>query len=75
MLGGWGDQVDRASGKLIDGPKEYWKPNMTAVRAVIDFVDSTGRLNTTWDTAAKEDDTVTKERRQMQQREHTASGR
>ena len=74
MLGGWGGQVDRASGKPIDGPKEHWKANMTAVRAVIDFIDSTGRLSTAWDKAAREDDTVNKERRQMQQREHTASG-
>ena len=62
MLGGWGDRIDRSSKKLVDGPKDRWKPNAKVVGAVIDYVNSTGRLSTAWETAAREENMVHKER-------------
>jgi hypothetical protein len=36
--------MDRRTGTLIDGSKEKWKPDITAIRAVIEFVKATQRL-------------------------------
>jgi hypothetical protein len=36
--------VERRTGKEIDGSKERWKPDTTAIRAVIQFVKATGRF-------------------------------
>jgi hypothetical protein len=44
MLGGWSELKD-INGRLVDGKKKYWKPNMTVIKAVIYFVKKTGRLN------------------------------
>jgi hypothetical protein len=37
LLGGWFNE-------RLDGPRNKWKANMKAIRAVIDFVKATGRL-------------------------------
>ena len=43
-LGGWSSRKDTINGKLIDGRKDQWKPNTTVLRAVIQFVKATQRL-------------------------------
>ena len=43
-LGGWSSRKDTINGKLIDGRKDQWKPNITVLRAVIQFVKATQRL-------------------------------
>ena len=42
-LGGWSDRRDRA-GKLIDGRKDKWEPNIGVLKAVVQFVKATERL-------------------------------
>jgi hypothetical protein len=44
MLGGWSDCRD-LSGRLVNGRKDCWKPNLTVTIAVISFVKKTGKLN------------------------------
>jgi hypothetical protein len=36
--------MEKRTGKEIDGSKEWWKPDITAIRAVIQFVKATGRF-------------------------------
>ena len=43
-LGGWSGRVERRAGKQTDGNRERWKPDITAMRAVIQFVKATGRF-------------------------------
>jgi hypothetical protein len=43
-LGGWSDRKNPTSGKLVDGRRDKWKPNIGVLKAVIQFVKSTGRL-------------------------------
>lgn len=43
-LGGWSGRMDKRTGKLIDGSEEKLKPDITAIRAVIQFVKATQRL-------------------------------
>ena len=44
MLGGWGKRKDPISGRLLDGEKESWKPDLTVVKATVQFLQETGRL-------------------------------
>jgi ribonuclease HI/exonuclease III len=44
MLGGWSGRQDKLTTKHVDGPKRLWKPNMTVIRAVIQFVKATWRF-------------------------------
>jgi ribonuclease HI len=44
LLGGWGQRKDPSSGKLLDGEKESWKPDLTVVKATVQFLQETGRL-------------------------------
>jgi hypothetical protein len=44
LLGGWGSRKDARTGRLLDGPKEKWKPDMEALKANIPFHEKTGRL-------------------------------
>jgi hypothetical protein len=37
-------RIERRTGKQVDGSKERWKPDMTAIKAVIQFVKPTERL-------------------------------
>jgi hypothetical protein len=46
MLGGWNPWVDRNTGKTLDGKQELWRPNISIVKAVIEFVRTTGRFST-----------------------------
>jgi hypothetical protein len=46
MLGGWNPWVDRRTGKTLDGKKESCQPDISAVKAVINFVKTTGKFNT-----------------------------
>lgn len=43
LLGGWGTRKDD-KGRLLDGPKEKWKPDIAVVKATIRFLEQTGRL-------------------------------
>jgi len=43
-LGGWSGRMNRGTRKLIDGPKEKWKPDVRGIKAVIQFVKATGRF-------------------------------
>jgi ribonuclease HI len=43
-LGGWSGRIERRTGKQVDGSKEKWKPDMAALKAVIQFVKATERL-------------------------------
>ncbi|RFU26788.1 hypothetical protein B7463_g9554, partial [Scytalidium lignicola] len=43
-LGGWSGRINRRTRKQIDGSKEKWKPNINAIKAVIQFVKATGRF-------------------------------
>jgi hypothetical protein len=43
-LGGWGKQNDPESGKLLDEERENWKPNLTVVKATVQFFKETGRF-------------------------------
>jgi len=44
LLGGWSKRKDANSGKFIDGEKDKWKPDITVVKAIIQFLQETGRL-------------------------------
>jgi ribonuclease HI len=44
LLGGWGRRKDPDSGKLLDGERENWKPNLTVVKATVQYLQETGRL-------------------------------
>jgi len=37
LLGGWSGRKDARTGKLVDGPRESWKPDLKVVRASIRF--------------------------------------
>lgn len=43
LLGGWGARKDK-KGRLFDGPKEKWRPDIAAGKATIRFREQTGRL-------------------------------
>lgn len=43
-LGAWSGRRDGATGKLVDGPRKQWKPNRAVLKAVIQFVKATQRL-------------------------------
>ena len=45
LLGGWSGRKDARTGKLVDGPRESWKPDLKVVRASIRFLYQTGRLS------------------------------
>jgi hypothetical protein len=44
LLGGWGKRKDPNSGKLLDGERNNWKPDLTVVKATIKYLQETGRL-------------------------------
>jgi hypothetical protein len=44
LLGGWGKRKDLTSGKLRDGERDKWNPDLTVVKATILFLQETGRL-------------------------------
>jgi len=43
LLGGWGTRKDE-KGRLLDGAKEKWRPDIAVVKATIRFLEQTGRL-------------------------------
>jgi hypothetical protein len=43
-IGGWSNQR-QANGQYVDGQKSKWKPNLMAVREMLEFVKATRRLN------------------------------
>jgi len=43
LLGGWLD-VKGPDGRLLDGRRENWKPDLTVVAATLAFVKDTARL-------------------------------
>jgi hypothetical protein len=43
-LGGWSGRTERRTGKEIDGSNARWKPDITAISSVIQFVKATRRL-------------------------------
>lgn len=45
LLGGWSGCRNAQTGKLVDGPRERWKPNLEVVKATIRFLHQTGRLS------------------------------
>jgi ribonuclease HI len=45
LLGGWSGRKDARTGKLVDGPRESWKPDLRVVKASIRFLYQTGRLS------------------------------
>jgi ribonuclease HI len=45
LLGGWSGRKDARTGKLVDGPRESWKPDLKVVKASIRFFYQTGRLS------------------------------
>jgi hypothetical protein len=52
ILGGWNPWEDPRTGQTVDGPKEKWKADLPAIKAVLHFLRKTGRF--TWQT--KEDE-------------------
>jgi hypothetical protein len=44
LLGGWGKRRDAKSGKLLDGEKDNWRPDLTVVKATVRYLQETGRL-------------------------------
>jgi hypothetical protein len=52
MLGGWNPQEDPRTRQLVDRPKEKWKANLLAVKAVLHFLHKSGRF--AWQTRAVE---------------------
>jgi hypothetical protein len=44
LLGGWSKRKDTRTGKLLDGEKDKWKPDITVVKATVQFLQETGRL-------------------------------
>lgn len=47
LLGGWGTRKVGQSDQLLDGQREKWKPDLSVVRATIEFLEKTGRLEYT----------------------------
>jgi hypothetical protein len=43
-LEGWSRQMNRGTGKLVDRPKEKWKPDIRVIKEVIQFVKATERF-------------------------------
>jgi hypothetical protein len=48
ILGGWNPWEDPRTRQPVDGPKEKWKADLPAVKAVLRFLCKTGRF--TWQT-------------------------
>jgi hypothetical protein len=44
LSGGWGKRKDPDSGKLLDGERDNWKPDLTVVKTTIQYLQETGRL-------------------------------
>jgi hypothetical protein len=44
LLGGWGKRRDAYSGKLLDGEKDNWRPDLTVVKPTVQHLQETGRL-------------------------------
>jgi hypothetical protein len=44
LLGVWSKRKDTRTGKLLDGEKDKWKPDITVVKATVQFLQETGRL-------------------------------
>ena len=44
LLGGYRTRKDRQSDRLLDGQREKWKPDIKVVKATIEFLRRTGRL-------------------------------
>jgi hypothetical protein len=44
LLGGWGKRRDASSGKLLDGEKDNWRPDLTVVKATVQYLQETGQL-------------------------------
>jgi hypothetical protein len=44
LLGGWSKRKDLVSGKFLNREKDKWKPDITVVKATIQFLQETGRL-------------------------------
>jgi ribonuclease HI len=47
LLGGYGTRKERQSDRLLDGKRENWKPDIKVVKATIEFLQKTGRLEYT----------------------------
>jgi len=62
-LGGYSSR--QVGGQSIDGPVEQWKADMEAVRATIEFVKSTGRLQPNVADEESRDEQEAEERRQL----------
>jgi hypothetical protein len=43
-LEGWSRRINRGTGKLVDRPKEKWKPDIKVIKVVIQFVKATERF-------------------------------
>jgi hypothetical protein len=43
-VGGWSGRMNRSTGKLVDGPKEKWKPDIRVIKVTIQFVKATRRF-------------------------------
>ena len=48
-LGAWSDRRG-SDDKCVDGEKDKWKPNLDAVKDILDFVKATERLEGTVET-------------------------
>jgi ribonuclease HI len=44
LLGGYGTRKEGQSDRLLDGKREKWKPDVKVVKATIEFLQKTGRL-------------------------------
>jgi hypothetical protein len=44
LLGGWEKREDANSGKLLDGERDNWKPDLTVVKATVQYLQKTDRL-------------------------------
>jgi hypothetical protein len=44
LLGGWGKRRDAKSGKLLIREKDNWRPDLTVVKATVQYLQETGRL-------------------------------
>jgi len=62
-LGGYSSRQE--GGQSIDGPIKYWKPDIEAVRATINFAKSTGRLQPKVQDGESRDEEEAEERRQL----------
>jgi len=51
-LGGWSGFRDVHTGKLVDGPRERWKPNLKVVKVSFRLLHQTGRLSHSSDVKA-----------------------